>query len=139
LKLEPDLPDSPTCAAMLAELGFRRSPHAVQPQRTVVVDLAGDEAAILARMKPKTRYNIGLAARKGVTARPAQSPADLDRFVALMSETGQRDRFAVHAPDYYRRAYDLFHPRGQCELVLAEYQGEALAGVMCFTLGRGAW
>ncbi len=123
LKWEPDLPDEPGCAARLAELGFRPSPHSVQPRRSLVVDLAGSEAEVLARMKQKTRYNIGLAAKKGVTARAAETPRDLDRFIALMQATGARDGFGLHAPDYYRRAYQLFQPAGRAELLLAEYHG----------------
>jgi lipid II:glycine glycyltransferase (peptidoglycan interpeptide bridge formation enzyme) len=139
LKWEPDLPDSPGCRALLAGLGFRPSAHSVQPQRSLVVDLAEGEAAVLARMKPKTRYNIGLARKKDVSARPAAGPADLERFTGLMAETGERDGFGVHAPDYYRRAYDIFHPLGRCELILAEHGGQPLAGVMAFGLGRRAW
>ncbi|MBF8284788.1 MAG: hypothetical protein HW378_3703, partial [Anaerolineales bacterium] len=139
LKWEPDLPDSPACAAALTSLGFRPSPQVVQPRRTLVVDLSGGEADLLARMKQKTRYNIGLAAKKEVTVRAAQSAADEEAFVGLMRVTGERDRFGVHTEDYYRRAYDLFHPAGLCELFLAEYRGEPLAGVMAFALGRRAW
>jgi lipid II:glycine glycyltransferase (peptidoglycan interpeptide bridge formation enzyme) len=139
MKWEPDLPDGEDCAARLVELGFRPSPQSVQPRRTVVVDLRGEEDALLARMKPKTRYNIGLARKKGVLARAAQTPADVERFLDLLRATGRRDGFGVHAPDYYRRAYDLFHAAGQCELLLAEYEGQALAGVMVFALGKRAW
>ena len=139
LKWEPDLPDSPACAAALTSLGFRPSPQVVQPRRTLVVDLSGGEADLLARMKQKTRYNIGLAAKKEVTVRAAQSAADEEAFVGLMRVTGERDRFGVHTEDYYRMAYDLFHPAGLCELFLAEYRGEPLAGVMAFALGRRAW
>ena len=139
LKLEPDLPDTPGYAQCLAGLGFRASPHSVQPRRTLVVSLAGGEAEILARMKPKTRYNIGLADKKGVSARPARGPEDMERFTALMATTGARDGFAVHAPDYYQKAYALFQARGWCELFLAEYEGQVLAGVMVFAHGQGAW
>ena len=139
LKWEPDLPDSPACTGLLTALGFHPSPHTVQPRRSLVVDLAGAEADILGRMKQKTRYNIGLAAKKAVTVRAAQSPAEVEAFIALMAVTGARDHFAVHAPDYYRRAYALFHPSGHCQVFLSEYQGQALAGVMAFALGRRAW
>lgn len=39
------------------------------PSDTIVVDLCRTEEQILASMKPKTRYNIGLARRKGVEVR----------------------------------------------------------------------
>ena len=133
------MPDTPACAESLSALGFRPSPHTIQPRRTLVIDLSGSEADILARMKQKTRYNIGLSAKKEVTARAAQSAADVETFTQLMSETGARDGFGTHAAEYYRQAYALFHPLGQCELFLAEYSGTALAGVMAFVLGERAW
>ena len=38
----------------------------IQPPDTVVLDLGYEEESLLAAMKGKTRYNIGLAAKKGV-------------------------------------------------------------------------
>ena len=139
LKLEPDLPDEPRWRDLLRSHGFHPSPHLVQPPRSLVVDLTPDEAAILARMKPKTRYNIGLAGKRGVTARAAGAPEDLEAFNRLMALTGSRDGFGVHAPEYYRRAHELFAPTGRCALILAEWEGQTLAGVMAFTLGKQAW
>jgi lipid II:glycine glycyltransferase (peptidoglycan interpeptide bridge formation enzyme) len=139
LKWEPDWPDEPAAHELLNGLGFRPSPHPVQPRRSLVVDLSGREAEVLGRMKQKTRYNIGLAGKKGVTARAAAGPSDLDRFTALMQVTSARDGFAVHAPEYYRRAYDLFHPAGGCEVLLAEFEGQLLAAVMAFACGGRAW
>src|SRR5205085_4006831 len=69
----------------------------------------------------------------------AAGPEDVERFIALTKVTGQRDGFAVHAPEYYRRAYELFQAAGQCELFLADYEGTTLAAVMVFALGRRAW
>lgn len=139
VKIEPDLPDEPAHTETLAALGFRPSPQAVQPRRSLVLDLSGAEDDVLARMKQKTRYNVRLAMKKAVTARLAASPADVDAFNALMQATGERDRFGIHAPEYYRAAYELFTPAGQCALVLAEWQGKPLAGVMAFALGARAW
>lgn len=139
LKIEPDLPEASTHAETIAHLGLRPSPHTIQPRRTLILDLRGSDDELLARMKQKTRYNIRLASKKGVRVRAAQSPADLEAFNALMQATGERDQFGVHAPEYYRAAYDLFHPRGECELFLAEYNGDPLAGVMTFVLGQRAW
>ncbi|HJW84373.1 MAG TPA: peptidoglycan bridge formation glycyltransferase FemA/FemB family protein, partial [Anaerolineae bacterium] len=119
-------------------LGFRRSPHAVQPRRTIVLDLARAEPDILAAMHEKTRYNIRLAGRKGVTVREA-TPADLLAFNVLMQVTAARDGFDVHTPDYYRMAFDLFVPRGQARLFVAETEGQIAAGLFAFSLGRRAW
>ncbi len=152
LKVEPDLwggsvGEAPLwaneqiefCAAGTGDqppAGFNPSVHSVQPRRTLVVDLCGDEEQVLGRMKQKTRYNIRLAQKKGVTITLSQ---DLEIFSGLMAVTGERDAFGVHSPDYYRRAFDLFSERGECALLLAEFGGEPLAAVMVFARGTRAW
>jgi len=139
LTIEPDLPDTPANRDQLRAMGFVPSPlGSVQPRRTILVDISGDEPALLAAMKQKTRYNIGLAERKGVTVR-AGTEADLPALSRLMAETAARDGFAVHAPAYYDLAYRLFIPRGWAQLLVAEAAGETVAGLMVFALGRRAW
>ncbi len=118
--------------------GFRPSGQSIQPPRTIVLDISDDEEAILGRMKQKTRYNIRLSARKGVTVRIG-SAEDVASFTAMMAVTGARDAFGVHAPTYYERAYERFAPSGRAVLLLASYEGRDLAGVMVFALGKTAW
>lgn len=134
LKLEPDSweelsPDT-------WHVALRTSPHNIQPPRTIVVDIRKSEEEILAGMKQKTRYNIRLAEKKGVTVRAWD---DLASFHEMMLVTGGREGFGVHSKAYYQRAYELFHPKGKCELLLAEYEGKPLASLMVFANGRRAW
>jgi lipid II:glycine glycyltransferase (peptidoglycan interpeptide bridge formation enzyme) len=137
LKIEPDLPDTPQARDLLAGYGFHPSPQTVQPRSTIVVDIAGDESEILARMKSKWRYNIRLSGRKGVTVR-AGSREDLAHFHGLMAATGQRDQFDVHAPAYYERAFDLLVP-GNGVFLFAEYEGQPLAAIVVALMGDTAW
>lgn len=138
LWLEPELLDTPEHRAQLHLRGLRPASHTIQPPRTIVVDLKPDEETILARMHQKTRYNIRLAARKGVTVRAA-GPEAVSTFYALMQETGARDQFGIHSEAYYRRALELFVPAGFATLLLAEVEGDAVAGLIAFALGRSAW
>lgn len=112
------------------------SPDTIQPPRTIVIDLTPPEEAILAGMKQKTRYNIRLAEKKGVTVREG-TIEDIATFVRLMQVTGRRDSFGIHQPQYYRDAHRLFAPQ-QAALLLAEYEGRPLAGVMVFAWGDSA-
>jgi len=116
--------------------GLRVSPHNIQPPRTIIVDLRGSEEEILARMKQKCRYNVRLAERKGVTVRAWD---DLEGFHYMMTATGGRDGFGVHSLEYYRRAYNLFHPAGLAELLVAEFEGRPLAALMVFARGNRSW
>jgi lipid II:glycine glycyltransferase (peptidoglycan interpeptide bridge formation enzyme) len=133
LKLEPDSWDS---EIILHPSSFILSKHNIQPPRTLIVDLRGSEEQILARMKQKTRYNIRLAEKKGVTVRAWE---DLEAFHKMMLLTGGRDGFGVHSLEYYRRAYELLHPKGMCELLVAEYEGKPLAALFVARHGNRAY
>lgn len=138
LKIEPELPDDPVLVARLWDWGFRPSPQTIQPRRTIWVDLSADEEAILSRIKSKTRYNIRLAARKGVQVREGTLD-DFDTFYALMQETGARDGFPVRSRGYYLTAYQFFAPAGLARLFLAFYGDEPLGALMAFACGDKAW
>ena len=137
LSLEPDeIPGESGGEKWVSPNGFMVSPLAIQPARTIVIDISDDEEQILGRMKQKTRYNIRLATKKEVEVHPS---SDVEKFFQLMQTTGERDEFGVHSLGYYQRAYDLFHPLGACELLLAEFQGEPLAALLVFAWGNRSW
>ena len=136
LKVELDGWDSNLAKITPTLDGFRVSPHAIQPIRTIVVDIRGTEEEILGRMKQKCRYNIRLAEKKGVTVRPW---SDIKGFHTLMKSTGGRDGFGVHSQDYYERVYRLFQPAGMAEMFVAEFEGKPLAALMIFSRGTRAW
>ncbi|MBN1304071.1 MAG: peptidoglycan bridge formation glycyltransferase FemA/FemB family protein [Anaerolineales bacterium] len=133
LKLELDSGDDPV---ELSGTGFIRSPHNIQPPRTLIVDLTGSEDDILARMKQKCRYNIRLAQKKKVTVR---SWDDLEGFYAMMQITGERDGFGVHSLLYYRQVYELFQPDGLADILVAEYEHNPLAALMVIARGKRSW
>lgn len=139
LTLEPNLDDEPQHRKRLRSFGFQPAPlGAVQPRRTLIVDISGDEDDILMDMKSKTRYNIRLAGRKGVAVREA-ALEDVATFNALLDTTADRADFGIHPPDYYESAFRLFSPRGWTRLLLAEVDGQAVAGLMVFALPPRSW
>jgi peptidoglycan pentaglycine glycine transferase (the first glycine) len=129
LKVEQDGWEDGNSSNTLPSTDFIPSPQHVQPRGTLVIDLHASEEEVFNRMKPKTRYNIRLAGRKGVTVRASD---DIGNFHTLISVTSHRGEFHVHSLEYYRRAFELFHPRGMCELFVSEYQGRTLAALMVF-------
>lgn len=140
LKLEPDLwNDFPLLGG--APFGddkgrVRVSPHNIQPPRTIIVNIKNTEEEILARMKPKTRYNIRLAEKKDVTVRAWDN---IESFHKMMLVTGVRDSFGVHSLEYYNRAYELLHPKQMGEILVAEYDGKALAALFVAHNGNRAY
>jgi lipid II:glycine glycyltransferase (peptidoglycan interpeptide bridge formation enzyme) len=69
-----------------------------QPEATLLIDLTKPEEEILAHMKPKGRYNIGVAKKHGV--RVTQSD-DVDAFYELLMRTGKRDDFIIQQKNHY--------------------------------------
>ncbi len=124
------------CQALTAS-GFRPA-RPVQPIRTILLDLTPEEQSLLANMKEKWRYNMRLAARKGVQVRLASSKEDVQAWYRLLQITGQRDHFGIHSFEYYWRAWQIFAPSGQAELLLAEQEGQLLAGIFVGYMARQA-
>jgi peptidoglycan pentaglycine glycine transferase (the first glycine) len=138
LKLEPELLNEPAMATTFVRHGLQPSHQTVQPRSTILIDLDGDEEELLGRMKSRSRYNIRLAARKGIVVRDG-TVSDLSVFKSLLEETAQRQDFATHSAEFYREAYDQFVHSGQAHLLLAIYENIVLAGLMVFAVGQKAW
>ncbi|HUN21886.1 MAG TPA: peptidoglycan bridge formation glycyltransferase FemA/FemB family protein [Anaerolineales bacterium] len=138
LKIEPDLAESAENRTLLAQYGLQSNTRTIQPRQTITLDISGTSEQILAAMKQKTRYNIRLSQKKEITTRIG-TDKDLPAFFNLMVQTGKRDAFALHNTDYYQRAYEIFQPLGQADLLLAEFAGKPLAAIMAFALGSRAY
>jgi peptidoglycan pentaglycine glycine transferase (the first glycine) len=151
IKVDPDIyyPDRapefstrPACAhdtaGLLADRGWRFSSEQIQFRNTVLLDLVSSEDDLLASMKQKTRYNVRLAMRRGVQVRVG-TEADLSLFYDLYAETAQRDGFPIRPAGYYYDAWRTFMKAEQACLLLAEVEGDAVAGLILFTFGPMAW
>lgn len=132
LRIEPDQEAETAQGKLVLKRldAFHMHPvRTVQPLRTIVLDLTLDEDTLLARMKEKWRYNVRLAGRKGVTVRIAETVDDVRAWYTLLETTSERDEFGIHTLDYYLHVWNLFVPRKQGRLFLAEHDGQLLAGI----------
>lgn len=158
LRVEPGLVQAgPDEVGVKADFNWRNAgfvgAHAhYQPENTVMVDLRPDEGQILAQMKPKGRYNIKLAEKKGVEVLIAgeDDAAEKDvvtgkvggigleegvaAFHELLLETTARDKFGGHPAGYYLNMLRTLGP-AQAKLYLARFQGEIIAGVLVTFFG----
>jgi len=107
---------------------------------TIVVDIGDTEEAILSRMKPKTRYNIRLAHRKGVEVTLA-SVEKLPAFYNLYCQTAARNGFFTCGYEYFSALFSaLAYSPDTPDLVflLANHKEDLLAGAIIAISGRTA-
>lgn len=101
----------------------------LQPSQTLLIDLSLSEEEILKAMQQKTRYNIRLAAKKGIKVieviNEAISEIDFSDFWRLMKKTANRDGFRIHSEAHYKNL--LTSSKGAIKLFFAQYQGQRIA------------
>jgi lipid II:glycine glycyltransferase (peptidoglycan interpeptide bridge formation enzyme) len=104
----------------------------ILPSDTIFIDLKKDLNQLLKEMKPKTRYNINLSARKGVTVRKTELN-ELTTWYKLYSETCKRNGIYLHNVNYFQAVLStkLSDPNSSAnvELLIAEFDNEPLAAM----------
>lgn len=115
--------------------GWLFAEEQIQFRHTVELDLTQSEEALLAAMKSKTRYNIGLAARKGIAVR-AGTPDDFPTLATMYQETGERDGFGLRPLPYYLDIWQSFYQADMGQPLIAEYEREPVAAVYLVKSGR---
>lgn len=136
IKIDPDLPQSDRL--ILRDRGWRYSTEQIQFRNTMLIDLSRSKDDLLAAMKSKTRYNVRLAQKKGVTIRSGDL-SDLDLLYQLYAATAQRDGFIIRPLGYYRDAWGSFIRSGLAQPLIAVVEGEAVAGLILFHFVDRAW
>jgi len=153
IKIDPDVPlgggipdadgsiDDPVgfeLEEVLRTHGWQSSDDQIQFRNTALIDLTPPEDEILARMKQKTRYNVRLAGRKGVSVRPGTAD-DFDLLYKMYAETSVRDGFVIRSGDYYKVLWRTFLEAGMLEPLIAEVEGGPVAAVVIFRFAERAY
>lgn len=117
--------------------GFHKTTAGYHPEHTLILDLAPPEPEILAQMKPKGRYNIRLAEKKGVNIRKSdpinnrdQFLSDIDSYHKILKQTTERDGFHGHRKGFYQTMLETLYPENLADLFIAEYEGRTIAAII---------
>lgn len=144
LKIDPPIPiEDNDSEANIRSAGFRPVISdgfgGTQPKCVMQLDLDKTPEELLATFKPKWRYNIRLAEKKGVTVRLDCDRSDLREFYTILRETAERDRFLVRGLKYFEDMWDALAPSGHMRLALTYYEGKPIAGAVALVFGHKAW
>ncbi len=140
VKFEPELDLEVHGPALKRQKVLRKAPLPTQNSATVIVPLEASEEEILASFKQKTRYNVRLAAKKGVTveAVPA-TDENFELMFGLMRATQERSGMFAFPREYFFDYWRRLTDAGQGQIFFARHEGDLLAGVFAIFNGCGGW
>src|SRR5581483_9352630 len=139
IKLEPNYvikKDNISCAdekkvaSLLKKYGAVRGKTIFTPT-TFWIDLTKSEDLLLKSFSSKTRYNIGLAKRKGVEVKEDNSDEAFERYLELTRETVRRDKFFAHNERYHRLMWKALKGK-VAHLLTAWYGGQIIVAWILF-------
>ena len=147
IKVDPAVPsNTPDVADTLRDLGFAPSPDAdngfggTQPRCVMKTDIGGKtDEEVQARFHQKWRYNVRLAAKKGVVVKSDCTRDDIVIFHELYRVTAERDGFTGRPLSYFEKMLDALQPKGLAKLFLTFYNDQPLSGAICFLLPPQCW
>jgi lipid II:glycine glycyltransferase (peptidoglycan interpeptide bridge formation enzyme) len=119
---------------------LRKAPVDLTFADRVVVDLNRREDKILSEMKPKTRYNIRLARKRGVKVFLG-SPRQLPTFYDLYRQTSERNRFPLCEYRHFSALFSALSSHTDfCQILflLATHDADPLAGAIIAISGKTA-
>lgn len=148
LYVDPDeLDTNEEFRALMQKLGFTEQSDDsfgnIQPQFVFRLPIEGmTEEEVFAKFASKTRYNIRLAGRRGVTIRkyPGSSEIpqeELTAFSKLMDTTGERDGFTVRGEAYFKQLLEALGDHAA--LHVAYLEDKPIAGTIAIYYGDKTW
>lgn len=138
LKIEPRL--GIDALPQLRSAGYRDTVRIIPNPSTILVDVAGTEDEVFARLGKKARNAINRARRDGiVVSRVDASDEHCAELYRLLQETAE-GRFVLRSEQYYREFWQTFERAGTGQIFLAHRADEAgepqlVAGAFAMALG----
>jgi lipid II:glycine glycyltransferase (peptidoglycan interpeptide bridge formation enzyme) len=131
IKLEPNVEKSESLVKLMKEEGARVGKTLFTPT-TFWIDLTPTEESLMKNFSSKTRYNIRLAERNGVTIKEDNSDKAFDRYLELTRETVARQGFYAHSKKYHRLMWDILKKAGIAHLLTATYKNQIITTWIVF-------
>jgi lipid II:glycine glycyltransferase (peptidoglycan interpeptide bridge formation enzyme) len=131
IKLEPNIEKSENLVKLMESFGAVPGKTLFTPT-TFWINLAPDEENLMKSFSSKTRYNIRLAEKKGVTVKEDNSDAAFERYLDLTRETINRQGFYAHTEKYHRLMWNILKKAGIAHLLVASYRGEIITTWILF-------
>jgi lipid II:glycine glycyltransferase (peptidoglycan interpeptide bridge formation enzyme) len=139
IKIDPEVRKGEIKPLQLEKLGFMKVRNLQYNVATIIVDLKPSEDDILASFRQKTRYNVRLAAKKGVTVTAVPTDRQsMDTMYYLYGTTTERAGVYLRSKSYFEDYWSRYAASGHGQMFFASYEGQVLAGAFIFYLNNRA-
>jgi len=136
IKIEPNVLKIENGKLKMENLGLVPSKKSLFTKYNFLIDLTKTEDQLLAAMHPKTRYNINIAQKKGVTVYDSTSDEDFEIYLKLYFETTKRQKYFGHTSTYHKLVWQTLMQAKMARLLIAKYQGKPLVAWMLLNFGQ---
>lgn len=98
---------------------FHKSPKPLFTKYNFILDITKLEEELLKSMHPKTRYNIRLAQKHGVTVEERSDDKAFEIYLKLYFETTRRQGYHGHNENYHRKVWQTLRDANMARLLVA--------------------
>ncbi len=119
IKVEPNIEANTPLYSVYPN--FQPSPKPLFTKFNFVLDLTPSEEELLKNMHSKTRYNVRLAEKRGVTVEISDTDKSFKTFLKLHFETTERQGFHSHNEKYHQLAWETLRDAGMAQVAIAYY------------------
>ena len=133
IKIEPNIAVGSNGSYLregLKGLGLVQSKKSLFTKYNFIIDLTKSKEELLSSFHPKTRYNIGVAQKKGVTVYVSQEDSDFEIYLKLYFDTTKRQGYFGHTQSYHKKVWGILKGADMARLLVAKYQNEPLVAWM---------
>lgn len=136
-RCDPEIPENQTYFTdNLKACGLRYNAENIQPRGTIILDIQPDTDTLLKSFHHKTRYNIKLAEKKGITVEEKNSQEGVDIFYTLFKVTSERDKFLILRKSYFLHLWKTLSEKKMCSIFVASFEGKPLSAVFMTVFGN---
>lgn len=118
----------------LKKLGFVVG-RSLFTKHNFVLDVTPSEEELRASFKQKTRYNIKVAEKRGVSVAIDDSEQAFAKYLSLTEETTKRQGFYAHSREYHNKMWSVLHKADIAHLLVAKYNDEIITTWVLFKFG----
>lgn len=115
-----------------ADYGFKKINQASQPDLTLLIDLSRSWDEVLADISKTNRYDYNKANRRGLEYQITYLNSEIEPFVLMMKETGERAKAIFHSKEYFMKLMETLGPNKHGGIAYALYDNQPIVGIFFF-------